>query len=133
MAFEDPAPEPEYNLIDKTEKSRNLNFSGVSDYAKFESDVKEIIFKPTLMYTSRNHNFSLKNISTINMKYSCKIIKATDDGVEEIDPGFFHISPKIGDLAPNCDETFSVTFSPIEVEEKNERFLVIMVENLQPE
>lgn len=32
-----------------------------------------------------------------------------------VDPGYFYISPKAGSLAPNCDENFSVKFTPTEV------------------
>lgn len=35
-------------------------------------------------------------------------------------------------MAPNSDEQFTVRFSPTEVEETNERFLVISIENLEP-
>jgi hydrocephalus-inducing protein len=64
------------------------------------------------------------------MKYSCKIVLYTDN-VPLVDPGYFYISPKSGELAPNCDEVFTVRFSPTEVDVNNERFLVFSIENLE--
>lgn len=48
------------------------------------------------------------------MKYSCKII-LYEDNVPIVDPGYFYISPKFGELAPNCTEQFEVKFSPTEI------------------
>ena len=81
------------------------------------------------MYTTRVHNFSVKNTSLIAIKYSCKIVKATDEG-EMVDPGYFYIAPKVGTLSPNCDENFTVKFSPTEVDEDIQRFLVVTIDNL---
>ena len=63
------------------------------------------------------------------MKYSCKIIKVSEEG-EIVDPGYFYIAPKTGSLAPNCDENFTVKFSPTETDWEIERFLIITIENL---
>jgi len=48
----------------------------MADYARYEIDVKEVFFRPTLMYTSRAHKIKLKNISSITMKYSLKLTSA---------------------------------------------------------
>lgn len=74
IPFEDIPLEPENSIIDKTEKNVSLKVSAISDYSKFEVDTKEIMFKPTLMYTSRTHSFKVKNTALIALKYSCKII-----------------------------------------------------------
>jgi len=49
-----------------------------------------------------------------------------------VDPGYFYISPQIGEISPNCTETFEVRFSPTEIHSNNERFLVISIDDLQP-
>lgn len=67
-----------------------MKVSAVSDYAKYEVDVKEIYFKPTLMYTSRTHTFKVKNTSLIDLKYSAKII-SYQDNLPIVDPGFFYV------------------------------------------
>lgn len=55
IAFDEPVLEPENTIVDKTEKNVTLKVSVISDYAKYEVDSREIFFKQTLMYTSRNH------------------------------------------------------------------------------
>lgn len=72
------------------------------------------------MYESRTHSFSVKNTSLINIKYNCKIIKY-EDNKPVVDPGYFYVTPKTGNLAPNCDENFTVKFTPTEVINENER------------
>ncbi|EGR28756.1 hypothetical protein IMG5_169530, partial [Ichthyophthirius multifiliis] len=129
IQFEEPIQEPECQIIEKTETNVTLKTSAISDYAKYEVDTREIFFKPTLIYTSRTHTFKVKNTSLINIKYSCKIISHIND-IGQIDSGFFYVTPKQGILAPNCDEQFTVKFSPTEVEENNERFVIITIENL---
>lgn len=66
-----------------------------------------------MMYTSRVHKVSLKNTSTIKLHYTCKIVSGETG---KIDSGFFTISPHSGVINPNCDEAFTVRFSPTEVE-----------------
>lgn len=81
------------------------------------------------MYTSRMHKVSLKNTSLIELKYSCKVVSAETG---KIDPGYYLVSPHNGVIQPGCDETFVVRFSPTEVEDTNERLLVVNIENLDP-
>lgn len=83
------------------------------------------------MYTSRTHQFNVKNTSLIKLNYKCRII-VYEDNVPRVDPGYFYISPKEGSIAPNCDEYFTVRYSPTEVHYDNERFLVISIENQDP-
>ena len=129
IPIEDPVAEPEHMVIDKTDKTLALKTSVISDFARYETETKEIFFKPTLMYTTMTHPFKLRNSSTIKMKFVCKIVNA-ETGV--YDPGFYLITPKIGTLAAGCDEIFTLKFSPTEVEESNNRLLVISIENLDP-
>lgn len=63
IPYEDPIPEPENTIIEKTERNVNLKSSATVDYAKYECDTREVWFKPTLMYTSRVHKFNIKNTS----------------------------------------------------------------------
>lgn len=129
IPLEDPIPEPENQIIEKTEKTLTLKTSANSDYARYETEVKEIFFKPTTMYTTRNFQFKLRNSSNIKMKYNCKIVSAESGAY---DPGFYLINPKAGTIASNCDEIFTVKFSPTEVEESNNRLLIIAIENQDP-
>ncbi len=81
------------------------------------------------MYTSRNHKISLKNTSTIKLQYNCKIV---DYETGKIDAGFFAVSPHNGIILPNCEETFTIKFSPTEVEDFLRRLLSISIKNLDP-
>lgn len=134
MALEEPVKEPEYKEVEKTEKSTVLRVSAVSDYVRYEANTREVYFKPTTMYSSRVHQFSVKNVSLIALNYQCRIVRYEGEGQTQavVDPGYFYITPKDGKIAPNCDEQFTVRFSPTEVHESNERFLVISIENLEP-
>ena len=129
MRLEEPIPEPEHQLIEKTEKNLTLKANAVSDYVKYDCETREIFFAPTLMFTSRIFTFNLKNTSLIQMKYVCKIVSA-ETGV--YDNGYFGVSPKAGVVNSGCDETITLKFSPKEVERSNARLLVISIENLDP-
>ena len=125
----EPIPEPEFLPIEKTEKNLILKANAVADYVKYECEVSEIMFAPTLMFTSRVFSFNLRNTSSIQMRYSCKIVSA-ETGV--YDSGYFSLNPKSGFINPECDDTITVKFSPKEIEKSNARLLVISVENLDP-
>lgn len=103
----------------------------MADFARYEVETREIFFKPTRMYESRTHTFYVKNTSLITIKYQCKIIMY-ENNKPVVDPGYFYITPKMGTLAPNCDENFTVKFTPTEVQSQNERYLIVTIENLEP-
>lgn len=63
------------------------------------------------------------------MIYNCKIVSAETG---KIDAGFFTVSPHSGTVNPGCDEVFTVKFSPTEVQETNDRLLVLGIKNLDP-
>ena len=130
IAYEDPLPEPDYIILEKTERNVTLKATATADYARFECETKEVCFKPTLMYTTRVHKFSVKNTSLITTKYSMKIVSA-ETGV--LDAGYFSVTPKTGTIAPGCDEFFTVKFSPTEVDYTNSRLLVCSIEHLSPD
>ena len=130
IPLEEQIGEPEFKEIEKTQKQIVLKANATADYARYEIDSTDIIFKPTLMFTSRVHRFKVKNTSLINIKFKSKIVSAE---TAQFDPGFFIVSPKTGTIVPNGYEVFTLTFSPTEVEASNLRLLVISIENLDPE
>jgi len=125
----EPIPEPQFDYIDKAERNVNLKAKAVADYVRYESELKEIYFKPTLMYTSRVYSFKLKNVSHIEMKYKCKIVSAETGAY---DNGYYTVTPKNGVVAPGVDEVITIKFSPKEIEDTNQRLLVISIDNLDP-
>lgn len=49
--------EIEYDKVEGSDKIVPLKTTLVCDYAKYECSIKNIMFKPTLMYASRNYKF----------------------------------------------------------------------------
>ena len=96
MELEDVIPEPLHSVIDKTEKTIMLKCKGVADYPKFQCEIDNIMFKPTLMYQTRSFKFSLKNVSLIALNYLFKIVDA-QSGVRNEGP--YTIIPKKGSIA----------------------------------
>jgi len=92
--------------------------------------VKNIEFKPTLMYASRSFKFTLKNTSLINLNYNFRIVNSST-GI--LDAGPYSIIPKKGSIAAGCDDNFIVNFNPDEVESDFSRILSGNIENLNPE
>lgn len=82
------------------------------------------------MYASRSYKFAVKNTSLITMSYNWKIVNS-ESGV--LDAGPYTVIPKKGHIAPGCDDTFIVKFSPTEVETDFSRILSANIENLSPE
>ena len=69
-------PEIENEKVEGSEKNVPLKTTLVCDHAKYECQVQNIDFKPTLMYASRTFKFSLKNTSLININYNFKIVNS---------------------------------------------------------
>lgn len=113
-----------------SEKNVPLKTSLVCDYSRYECSVKEIAFKPTLMYASRTFKFTIKNTSLIELQFNFRIVNA-QTGI--LDAGPYTVVPKKGSIAPGCDDNFLVKFSPMEVEDDFARILSGNILNLDPE
>jgi hypothetical protein len=122
-------PEPEFTKIDGQDKNIVLKASCVIDYANYNCDVKQVDFKPTLMYASRSYKFTIKNTSLVNLNYNFKIVNAS---TAVLDAGPYTIIPKKGSIASDCDENFILKFSPLEVENDFSRLLSANIQNLNP-
>ena len=92
---------PAFTIEEGSEKSAELQASVTVDLASYECSVKEILFKPTLMFSSRVFKFSLRNTSKIRLNY---LFKFTDAQRGLPDNGAFSISPTSGAVSPGCDE-----------------------------
>jgi hydrocephalus-inducing protein len=126
----DTIPEPEHVKVEGSDKTIPLKTTLVCDQIKYDCTAKTIDFKPTLMYASRSYKFAIKNTSLITMNYNFKIVNS-ETGV--LDAGPYTVIPKKGSIAPGCDDTFIVKFSPTEVEHDFSRILSANIENLSPE
>jgi hydrocephalus-inducing protein len=123
-------PEPENAKVEGSEKNVALKTTLVCDFAKYECSVKEIDFKPTLMYASRTFKFTIKNTALIELFFNFRIVNA-NTGI--LDAGPYTVVPKKGSIAPGCDDNFLVKFSPMEVEDDFTRILSANILNLDPE
>jgi hydrocephalus-inducing protein len=148
MEVEINLPEPNYSIIEKSEKFNTIRVTAVADYVKFQCQVKEIKFKPTTMYGSRKHEFQLRNISSINMHYNFTIINPSPYinnssmvnlsnpmyvSSDNQDDAPFSVFPKSGVLPPNNDEIIRVRFSPTEVDDTNfRRIMTCHIKDLDP-
>jgi len=127
--IEEPIKEPEITIVENTQKDISLKCTAISDYPKYECATQHIFFKPTLMYQTRSYKFSIKNTSLISYPYSCKVTD-TENGIVNFGP--YNILPRTGTIAPGCEESFIIKFSPTEAEDTSPRLLVISIPNLDP-
>jgi len=125
----DVIPEPEFDFVDPNTKIQNLKTSCIIDRASYDCAIKQMDFKPTLMYATRTLKFTIKNTSLIGLEYNFKIVNSTS-GI--LDAGAFTIIPKKGTISPSCDENFIVKFAPVEVEADFSRILSANINHLNP-
>ena len=122
--------EPEFTKVEASDKNIVLKTSCIIDHVNYDCNIKEIDFKPTLMYASRSFKFTIKNTSQIGLNFNFKIANSST-GI--LDAGPYSIIPKKGTIAPQCDDNFIVKFSPIEVESDFSRILSANITNLGPD
>ena len=85
--------EPENTKVDGSDKNIVLKATCVIDHASYTCDVKQVDFKPTLMYAQRNFKFTVKNTSLISLNYNFKIVNSN---TAILDAGPYTIIPKKG-------------------------------------
>ena len=125
----DVIPEPEHEVVADSFKSQNLKTSCIIDRATYDCAIKDMDFKPTLIYATRTMKFTIKNTSLIDLDYNFKIVNSSS-GI--LDAGAYTIIPKKGSISPSCDENFIVKFAPVEVENDFSRILSANIFNLSP-
>ena len=69
-------PEVEFVKAEGSDKVVPLKTTLVSDFVKYDCQLKNIDFKPTLMYASRSYKFTVKNTSLITLNYNFKIVNS---------------------------------------------------------
>ena len=148
--IEETNPEPEVNIVDKSEKYLPVKVTAISDYAKYECKIKEIRFKPTVMSGTRKFDFQLRNASmtALNYKFSFtnpnpalpayasnNLLTSYDKTLTPQDNagGAFSISPQQGTIPAQSDEIITLRFSPLEIDEFNfKRILHCNIKDLDP-
>ncbi len=125
----DVIPEPEHEIVADTSRSQQLKTSCIIDRASYDCAMKQMDFKPTLIYATRSMKFTIKNTSLVALDYNFKIVNS-QTGV--LDAGAYTIIPKKGSISPGCDENFIVRFAPVEVESDFSRILSANINHLSP-
>lgn len=126
--------EPKYEAISgKTSQTLNVACTAVADNPKYSCEVLNgpVAFKPTFLYQTCSYSFTLKNESNIAMPAvwifdDAKKRGSTRAGTasSRIQTGVkppaipcpFTIEPEQATIAPNASKTFTMKFSPLEVD-----------------
>ena len=120
-------PEPAVTDVAGTAKDKLLRVFSVADNAKYECDLKPILFRPTMMFQTRTFSFPLKNSSSSRLDY--KFYVTSPDGQSADASGLYSVSPEGGAVDPGSSTSVTVKFSPSEVVDC-ERMLVCEIPNL---
>jgi len=92
----------------------------VADNARWECDLKPVNFRPTMMFQTRSHAFTLRNLSKAALTYAWRILAPDGSAV----PQPFSVRPETGSIAAGATGAFTLKFSPQEVEEERTLTLV---------
>jgi hypothetical protein len=102
-------PEPEYEMIPKTERPLPLTLSVKSGQRQFKcSQTTAIVFDPTMMFQSSTKSFNLSNTGKISFPFK---IEVTGGDLSR----FFVVQPVTGDLNPGENREITVRFAPLEI------------------
>ncbi|MGL4948660.1 MAG: hypothetical protein ACRC42_04790, partial [Mycoplasma sp.] len=151
--IEEIVNEPQTTIVDKSEKYLPIKLTVVSDFAKYQCSIKEIRFKPTVMFGTRKFDFQLRNTSMVALSYKFSfsnpnpinnnathlsnnnLYTSYDKSIAQQDNlgGAFSIAPPYGTIPALSDEIISIRFSPIEIDEFFfKRFLTCNIKDLDP-
>nr|CCA18905.1 PREDICTED: similar to hydrocephalus inducing putati [Albugo laibachii Nc14] len=129
--------EPEFESV-RDAKSIPIEMFAVADLLRFECSESKLIFQPTYMLQSCTHDIRIENQSETRLSFVWHWIRRThgDSNVyagaaseEYVNSGFlpfgadcamqeecpFEIYPNNGVIQPKMSETFTIRFSPVEV------------------
>lgn len=118
-------PEPEYEAAGE-EINRSLKLEGVADYVRYECEASAVTFRPTMMFQARSYSFPVKNPGTTELRVSWKLLDRTryasrpgtaKSGAAAAQQPAFSITPHVATIAAGGEQTFTVRFAPMEVEE----------------
>jgi len=127
------APEPEHEVAPENKDKPptaavQVKLSVTGDKSRYECDLKNIHFRPTMMFQVREFKFPIKNTSSINTNYrwvigniipdrpstSASTSRRTPAGEREPVENPFVIYPMHGRIGPDREEEFTVQFAPLD-------------------
>lgn len=106
----EPLPEPLYEVIADSHKEVPLRVLGKLDLPGFVIEPAEVVFKRTLMYSSRSFPVRVKNLAIVRAEYTWDFLD--ESGFS--DPGAFSVTPESGLLEGGSSRDFQLRFCPIE-------------------
>lgn len=121
--------EPAYAAAGGPAKSVPLRVYATADTARFECDLRPVNFRPTMMFQTRSHAFTVKNPAKASLRYRWRVVGP--DGEEVAEP--FSVRPEAGSVAPGATEHFTLRFHPTEVEEERTLALALEAEGADPQ
>jgi len=119
-------PEPAYNKKEGIEPQiRQVKCTGIAGVAKYECETKSIVFKPSAMFQTRQHKFTVSNSGETQLAYSWDLanVPLNQRPVDALRPASppvpcpFTIEPSEGAIAAKSEQNFVVKFSPLEVDD----------------
>ena len=114
-------PEPEYEVLPKTDKTIPLAVSVKSGTRQFKcSQTTEIAFEPTLMYQTSVKTLTLSNPGKISFPFKLDVVGA------EL-AKFFSVSPSTGEVNAGETREISVKFAPVEIYDYSKCGIVLTV------
>ncbi|ETO64005.1 hypothetical protein F444_18403 [Phytophthora nicotianae P1976] len=118
--------EPDYETIGSP-STVSLSCFAAADVLNFECDMTSITFRKTFMFQVCTHKITLHNNSKIRLVYSCRWeerLGGESDvggypiiGPEVDDNCPFEVTPSTGTINGEESQTFTIKFSPMEVDE----------------
>lgn len=118
--------EPAHEVVEGSNKALNLKLHALVDSSRYECDCNGIHFKTTMMFQTRTHSFTVKNLSITSLPLRWKIVKHdSHPGENEI---YFVDSPS--EVLGGAIEIITIKFGPTEVEDCT-RLLVCDIDYLE--
>lgn len=112
-------PEPPYTKLPVKCSDLSLIISTVADTLKFNVDISDLQFIPTMMYMTRSADVKFQNQSQIKINYQwiCSSYKTLGNDITDPSCNPFSISPATGIIEGGQILIFKVEFSPKEVDD----------------
>eukprot|EP00079_Xenopus_tropicalis_P024447 XP_012817094.1 PREDICTED: hydrocephalus-inducing protein homolog isoform X1 [Xenopus tropicalis] len=67
-------PEPAHVVLDDGSRELELLVTAKVDHAQFMTDCDQVVFKDTLLYQTRVYKYQMKNIGSVQLQFSWKIL-----------------------------------------------------------
>eukprot|EP00937_MAST-01D_sp_MAST-1D-sp2_P000047 g47.t1 len=123
------APEPPHEFLEGSkEETTELRCTAIADKVSFKCDASNVAFLPTSMFQTRLHKFTVQNTSKAKLEYewnfeslftpdSRPATAATAKTAAQAPPNPYVVEPAAGVIAAGEEQRFTVSFTPLEVDD----------------